>query len=859
MSKRAIPLLIVALMVLSFMPLMSVNSIDPVITISDEDYNLDYSDQYGNTMIVEGSGVTAGVDVNLYWDAVKAWDGEKGLLNSSAAKSSGDFEVWFDVPEAVNGWHYLWLKDTDTGDTAVAPPFWVEAYIELSPESGLEDDKITINGYGFNDEEDIDYVYFDWTGISYLPIELETTPTTPETDELGSWEATFKIPDMAGLYSPNYVVHAVSETPLTADATFNLGASISFDVEEGPVGTIVQVKGRGFDDTQTIDDDEVTLFDEFEPETITCYVFDAPVDVESDGEVSFDIVIPQVSEKKEKYVITVTDGVETATEKFNVTTLAKISLDPEYGVQGAKINIEGSNFIQKSGEDVVVELYDAWPGAYQSDIKTFETDSNGEFSGTFTVPAVSSGNYKVVAYQVDEDDVLYEIDDDASFRVGMIIVILSKTSGPSGTKVTMTGTGFTSGSDNWNATFGDLTLFDTGDVELDGDLAGPPVFFVPSVDPATYTITILDIEEEIEVEVEFTVTEKTMVTTDPLVAPNEYNVSIEGKYFAEEALKDIDEIMLYNVTADGEIDEDWEITSDVDSDTPGPLETDEDGNFTAFWVVFDDDVLSLGDYWLNVTDEEGMFAQYMFTLVAKTVDIDPRKASFAVGDTVAFNIESSFAKYDSYIEVMTPDGDLYWTTDDFTLVPPVWIKVGTIMRVPYYEQTAGGNPMTLIDVPLGTWSWTWYDEDDDEIDSGTFTVTEAPADILAQQMTTLTEDFAGLTEDFSSLSEDFAGLSSDVAGLASDVSTAAAAAQAANAAVSNLADIVGDIAETANSAKTAADSAKTAADAAKTSADDAKTAASGLTTLVYGAIGASLVAALAAIVSLMQISRRIAG
>ena len=35
--------------------------------------------------------------------------------------------------------------------------------------------------------------------------------------------------------------------------------------------------------------------------------------------------------------------------------------------------------------------------------------------------------------------------------------------------------------------------------------------------------------------------------------------------------------------------------------------------------------------------------------------------------------------------------------------------------------------------------------------------------------------------------------------------------------------------------------------------------ASGLTTLVYGAIGASLIAALAAIVSLMQISKRIAG
>ena len=46
---------------------------------------------------------------------------------------------------------------------------------------------------------------------------------------------------------------------------------------------------------------------------------------------------------------------------------------------------------------------------------------------------------------------------------------------------------------------------------------------------------------------------------------------------------------------------------------------------------------------------------------------------------------------------------------------------------------------------------------------------------------------------------------------------------------------------------------------AASAAEDASSAASGLTTLVYGAIGASLIAALAAIVSLMQISRRIAG
>jgi len=289
----------------------------------------------------------------------------------------------------------------------------------------------------------------------------------------------------------------------------------------------------------------------------------------------------------------------------------------------------------------------------------------------------------------------------------------------------------------------------------------------------------------------------------------------------------------------------------------GAAQTDEDGNFTGYYLIEDEDVLSLGDYWINVTDENDLFGQVMFSVVDKTVDIEPRKPSFAVGDSVAFNIESSFKQPDSYIEILVPDGDLYWTTDLFE--SDLWVKVGTVERVPYYSQTAGGNPLVLEDVPLGTWSWTWYDDEDDEIDAGTFTVTEAPADILAQQLQTLTEDFAGFTEDFAGLSQDVSGLSTSVQALSADVSAAAAAAQAASNAVTNLAQTVGDIAQTANSAKTSADAAKTAADSAKAAADDAKTAASGLTTLVYGAIGASLVAALAAIVSLMQISRRIAG
>jgi hypothetical protein len=452
-----------------------------------------------------------------------------------------------------------------------------------------------------------------------------------------------------------------------------------------------------------------------------------------------------------------------------------------------------------------------------------------------------------------------------------MIVIPTPKSAPSGAIIAITGTGFTK-DETWNATLGDEVIVEDGTVDEDTNLmlAGDvPTFFVPTMEPGTYTLTVLDIYTEIEVETDFTVTQTTMIEVDPVVAPNEYNVSITGKYFSAEDATDI-EFVLYNVTADGDVDEDWDMdvlrTYVSDPGPPivrdeEPAETDADGNFTAWWEVFDDDTLSLGDYWINATDDNELFAQIKFTLVSKTVQIEPRKASFAIGDSVAFNIDSSFSQDDSYIEIMTPDDELYWTTDKFDDDDPnnVWVKVGTIYRVPYYEQTAGGNPMTLEDVPVGTWSWTWYDSDDDELDSGTFTVTAAPADILGQQITELGGDLQSLTEDFTGLTEDVAALSGAVTSLADSVSTAISAANAAKAAADDAADAITDIAEVANSAKTSADSAKTAADLAKESADRAGDAASGLTTLVYGAIGASLIAALAAIVSLMQISRRIAG
>jgi hypothetical protein len=852
-KNRIISILLITTMLLALIPIIPVNAI--AVSTTDGVYNDDIEDyvdrgDYGDLIIVEGTGVTAGESVRIGWDGLQAWDGEKGILNSTTAKGSGAFEVWFDVPSAVAGNHYLWLKDMETGDTYMySNPFVVKPKIKFSPSSGLVDDKITMSGYGFSDEEDIDpIIYEDGYGNS----SLTTTPATPESDELGHWECTFKVPhDEYGKWK----ITATDESAVTGSGSFTIGAAITLDPEVGPVGTVVEITGRGYTEGQDIDTGDVTI-DGVEAKVIKDDV------VDEDGEFKIEVVIPQVGDVDEYDLIVKENATGVSgDEEFDVTGLAEIEIEPEFGVQGSTVTIEGWNFTQISGKEI--EIWLAWQNdTLISEISdNLDTESDGDFVGSFTIPAKSGGKYHIMALMDT-----YNINATAGFRIGLMIVIPTPTSGPTGTEVTITGTGFTEGG-TWNATFGDYDIVedDDGDVtggsdlELDGDV---PTFYVPTVDPGTYTISIYDIDAELSVDVDYTVTATTMAEFDPMTAPNEYNVSISGVYFnADSDENDVElEFVLYNVTSDGEKDEEWEIDVYVGpKNSTTVAELDDDGNFTGWWVIDDSDEMSLGDYIRNVTasDADNIMAQAYLSIVEKAIDVETRKTSFSRGETVAFDVWSSFAQEDSYIEIYDPAGDLYWTTNEFEA--NMWLKVGTLQTVPYYYQTAGGNQLLLLeDAALGTWSWEWYDDDDDELSTGTYTVTESPANVLSEMMTELQGDLTDLSADFSSVSSDVSTLTSDVASLSTSVAQAIAAANAASDAVQDVATAVASVADTANNAATAATNAAAAATSAKDAADSAGAAASGLTNLVYGAIVAALVAALAAIVSLMQISKKIA-
>jgi FeS assembly SUF system regulator len=790
-SKKAITLLVLTTILLSLVPIVPVSA-DIAITNTYEDDGVTLKDygHKGQTVAVIGTGVTAGKTVELYWDLVQPWSSSDGagLLNTSTAEGSGNYEVWFDIPESVIGSdHWLWVRDTETGANDFVR-FKVNPYVKASSSSGLDGDKVDLDMYGFGDEEDVAIILGNsatnptattiagaetlgtyagggagpWTysdtlandlikngtlqisdatltaidqgdgnltvagltgTVNYLTgeIELEWTAdpglvtlttntyqhfdnvddtcyvvsTGVETSDFGSVSKTATIPDIDDMDYGDYHFYAFNDKGKADSKAFTIGAVITLDIDEGPVGSVVEIRGSGFTTGEWIGDqtDDVVITGDGVAD-VQCYIVDLPVTFEEiEGtEFKVEIVIPSV-DMDDYDTITVTDdstlgSPNVASADFEITGEAEIEISPEYGVQGTTISIEGFNFSAIDDEEITLNLYaEGGGGGILVEIDTYDADNDGEFSDTFTVPARTSDTYTIKAEQTD-----WGIVAEADFRIGMMIVILSPESGPTGKLVTITGTGFTENGE-WNATFGDLDLIDDGDVDGTGNLGDPdiPTFYVPTVDPGVYTLTLLDIDTEIEVEVEFTVTDKTMIASDPMQAPQDYNVSLTGSYFAadDDDLSDVTlEWVLWNET------DDWEM--EVWYTTPGPVWVesivDDDGNVTAWWkfnapdATSDGDIeLDVGTYWINVTDSKDLFAQFEFNVVEKTVDIEPRKSVFRVGDTLAFNLESSFAQEDSYIKIWDPSGDLYWRTDDFT---DVWLSVGTVELVPYYEQVA---------------------------------------------------------------------------------------------------------------------------------------------------------------------------
>jgi hypothetical protein len=320
-------------------------------------------------------------------------------------------------------------------------------------------------------------------------------------------------------------------------------------------------------------------------------------------------------------------------------------------------------------------------------------------------------------------------------------------------------------------------------------------------------------------------------------------VTLRGKGFSYAALGPVN-FVIYNTTSTGAIDFWWTMSVVNLKNGVGPAVSNSTGEFYGYWEVLPATLLSIGTYKINATDATGKYmVQIPFSVEAAHVVATPRKATFKIGDTISFILEHSFKTnvMGSMLRIYNPSGALVFNGDALN----TWTQTGLWFTAPYSSQTAGLNLMVIPDdAPLGTWSWKWVDAAGKTIKEGTFAVEASAVSDTDAKIQALTDKINTVT--------------TTVNNLASTVATVATTATAASNAATAASTAASAAATAAQAATTAANDAGAKADAAKAAAESAAAAANGLTTLVYAAIGASLVAALAAIVALMQISRKIA-
>ena len=305
--------------------------------------------------------------------------------------------------------------------------------------------------------------YVDTVVYEDATYDLEPPINTTMSNALGSISTTFTVP--TGATGANRV-SAINVTDLFANATFTVGPAITLTPTTGPAGTVVTITGRGYDDG-------------LEAVTITVGGTSAPLNATitktAYGNFTGQFIVPTHAIGQNLDVIA-TSGAEHSHATFNVTGNTATTLTPTTGVVGTVVTIEGANFTAIAGKTVTV-TFNAIP------VATLSTNATGGFSGTFTVPSLTTGTFDVIATDSNT------LTNTTLFIIAVTFLGISPVKCPTGTSATVQGYGFTTVGGTANVTIGTLRVLTN---ILDTLLVAGTTFYVPTLPVGNYTVTALD-------------------------------------------------------------------------------------------------------------------------------------------------------------------------------------------------------------------------------------------------------------------------------------------------------------------------------------------------------------------------------
>ncbi|MDE1879917.1 MAG: PKD domain-containing protein [Euryarchaeota archaeon] len=386
----------------------------------------------GTSVVFSGAAFRAFSSISLTWSG--------GTACTSAAGHSGQFQCTFTIPVGTSGGPHTFTATDGAGNTASV--VFTETALVLSPTLGPVGTSVTFTAEGFHPSTSISIA---WSG---------GTTCSGTTDTLGSFSCSAAAPAApAGM-----VLFTASDTlGSTASATFQITTAVAVSPTTGPVGTTLAITGTGFAATSAV---SVT----YDQGTLCTATTSAAGSFSCTGALAADTV--------GAHTLTAVDA-SSNSASTTFTVVAALSASPSAGPAGTAATFSGTGFHATSAITLT------WVGGTAC---TTASSAVGSFSCVFTIPVGTAGG----TYLFNAKDASM-VSADTNFTVSDLVA--SPTSGPLGTVVAFTATGFASSSA--------MTITWSGGTACSGTTSGTGsyscTFTIPSgTAPGPYTFTATD-------------------------------------------------------------------------------------------------------------------------------------------------------------------------------------------------------------------------------------------------------------------------------------------------------------------------------------------------------------------------------
>jgi len=385
-------------------------------------------------------------------------------------------------------------------------------------------------------------------------------------------------------------------------------ATVVLVPDNGPVGQAVTVQATGFLEGQVL----TAKFDgaamASSPATVT---------VPASGNINFSVTIPTTT-AGEHDIAVYSDGINPITKTFTVT--GKVKISPTSGPVGTSVTLTGTGF---SGDGVTVDV----TLGGQPIAAGVLVDNTGSFTATGVVPTLTAGGKTL--YAIDGAGNAYTKAD--AFSVSPTLVI-TPASGLAGSKVTITGTGWTTGDvtvtfagQPWvtlNAAAGQITNGANKQIPVNAT-AGVKTVIATDSNPAIPQATVA-----------FTVTARPLTLT-PSSGPRGTSVLLTGSQMTPSTT-----LPLNSVIDDNSMDLtfgglEWNPTTEITIDSSGaispvtrivPCAAALGANVVLAW--------DNGADFSDATTADNLNAQGTFTVTKPTISVSP--ATGPKGSSVTF-------------------------------------------------------------------------------------------------------------------------------------------------------------------------------------------------------------------------------